>query len=114
MADTIGARFAGWLKTARTEAALSQQNVADALRAQGAPGPIWHQTVVAKIERGERPLRLDEAVALAVLFGTTVDAALGLTGAPEQSAATQALVRRTSALQQIQALVVAELGGEGS
>lgn len=36
-------------------------------------GYSWHQTVVAKIETGQRPLRLNEAIALARLFGVDLD-----------------------------------------
>jgi transcriptional regulator with XRE-family HTH domain len=35
-------------------------------------GYHWHQTVVAKIETGQRPLRLNEALDLAALFGVSV------------------------------------------
>jgi len=111
VADT-NAVFAKWLRTARTKAGLSQQKVADALKAQGYTH--LHQSNLAKVERGERPVRLAEAVAMAELFGTTVDAALGLKADAPQGPAAQALARRTSALQRIQALVAAELGGDGS
>jgi transcriptional regulator with XRE-family HTH domain len=43
----------------------SQEEVADMLRAQGFD---MHQTTVAKIERGTRPLRVAEAVAIATIF----------------------------------------------
>ncbi|MGW5477617.1 helix-turn-helix transcriptional regulator [Streptomyces sp. NPDC004008] len=109
MTTTPNARFAAWLKETRTGAGLSQQRVADALKAQGYA--TFQQTTIAKIERGARPVRLDEAVAMTALFGTTIDVALGLKpGAPESFAA-QALARRTSVLQRVQALVNAELGG---
>ena len=107
MADT-SATFIAWLKDARAAAGLSQQNVADALKAQGFR---FHQTMIAKIERGERPVRLDEAVAFAALFGTTLDATLGLTVAGLQSGTSLDLARRTSLLQHISSLVEAELGG---
>lgn len=109
MSATTEARFAEWLKAARTEAGMSQQKVADALRAQGHAN--LHQSNFAKIERGERPVRLAEAVAMAELFGTTIDAALGLRADDPQGLPAQALARRTSVLQRIQRLVDAELGG---
>lgn len=108
MTATVEARFAEWLKAARVEAGLSQQKVADALRAQGVN---LHQSNFAKLERGERPVRLAEAVAMAELFGTTIDAALGLRADDPQGLPAQALARRTSVLQRIQRLVDAELGG---
>jgi transcriptional regulator with XRE-family HTH domain len=40
-------------------------------------GYTWHQTVVAKIETGHRPLRLSEASDLANLYETTLDDILG-------------------------------------
>lgn len=108
MADT-NAAFATWLRKARAEAGLSQQKVADALRSQGYTH--LHQSNLAKIERGERPVRLAEAVAMAELFGTTIDVALGLKADAPQGPTAQALARRASALQRIQRLVEAELGG---
>jgi transcriptional regulator with XRE-family HTH domain len=107
MADTNQV-FTAWLKSTRTAAGLSQQKVADALKAQGFT--VFQQTV-AKIERGERPVRLDEAVAFAGLFGATLDVALGLKPDDSQSFTSRDLARRTSLLQQISSLVEAELGG---
>ncbi|MBT2429387.1 helix-turn-helix transcriptional regulator [Streptomyces sp. ISL-112] len=100
--------FRQWLRTTREAAGLSQQKVADALKAQG-----FHlvQSQVAKAERGERPLRLDEAAAITRLFGTTLDVALGLKEGTGDSLAAQQLASRTSTLQRIQAAIVAELGG---
>lgn len=107
MADTNDT-FVAWLRKTREAAGLSQQKVADALKSQGF---TFSQTQIAKIERGERPVRLDEAAAMAGLFGATIDVALGLRPGVPQGFAAQALARRTSALQRIQALVAAELGG---
>lgn len=36
-------------------------------------GYDWHQTQVGRIEAGQRPLRLNEAVDLAALFGVSLD-----------------------------------------
>lgn len=107
MSDT-NATFSEWLRNARQAAGLSQKKVGDALRAQGFD--VFLQSTVAKIERGERPVRLDEAVAFAALFGTTLDIALGLKPDEPQSLASLALARRTSLLQQVSALINAELG----
>lgn len=106
MSPDVNATFVAWLRTARKDAGLSQQKVADALKAEGF-AVLGHQSVIAKIERGERPARLDEAAAMARLFGTTLDVALGHT--PGQ--ATRQLIARTHLLTQIRAEIDAELGG---
>ncbi|WP_168214977.1 helix-turn-helix domain-containing protein [Mycolicibacterium sp. ELW1] len=49
----------------RHERNWSQEEVADQLRLQGFD---MHQTTVAKIERGTRPLRVAETVAIATIF----------------------------------------------
>lgn len=36
-------------------------------------GPRWHQTIVAKIENGQRAVRLDEALALCQIYGMDLD-----------------------------------------
>lgn len=97
--------FVAWLRSARKETRLTQQKLADALNAEGFP---FHQTTVAKIEAGTRPILLDEAAAVVRLFGTTLDAALGLT--PGNT--TRQLAARTQALSQIRTVIDAELGGE--
>ena len=107
MSDT-NEHFAQWLREARTASGLSQQKVADALRAQG--HTVFLQTTIAKIERGERPVRLDEAVAITALFGATVDTALRPEGdGTPQGLVLQSLARRTSVLERIQTLIAAEL-----
>lgn len=50
---------------------MSQQHVVNALLEHGVAN--WHQTTVAKIEAGTRPVRLSEAMACASLFDLTVD-----------------------------------------
>lgn len=50
---------------------MSQQHVVNALLEHGIAN--WHQTTVAKIEAGTRPVRLSEAMACASLFDLTVD-----------------------------------------
>lgn len=106
---TAGSQFAAWLKAARAGAELSQQKVSDVLRGQGFTA--LHQTVIAKIERCERPVRLDEAVAMVELFGTTLDVALGLTQGSPDSLAGRRAASQLVLLQQIRASIDAELGG---
>lgn len=48
---------------------MSQQAVATAMRQQGHK---WSQATVWSVEKGERPLRLSEAVALADVIGVTL------------------------------------------
>lgn len=103
-------QFIKWLRTSRKAAGLSQQDVADAVRPLGIS---LFQTQVAKIEAGGRPLRLDEAVALASIFGATVDTALGLSGDPDETIAGLARrsVDRAVLLVKIRSLIDAEFGG---
>lgn len=102
--------FAEWLRTTRRAAGLSQQGVADALKASGIN---LFQSQVAKIERDERPLRLDEAVAIAAIFGATVDQALGLSAETGEATArlAQTCVERSVLLVKIRALINDEFGG---
>lgn len=48
---------------------LSQTELGRRMKAQGHP---WHQMTVARTESGDRPLRLDEAIALAGIFDVSV------------------------------------------
>jgi transcriptional regulator with XRE-family HTH domain len=59
-------RFGEVVRGWRQERGWSQEDVAEKLRHQGFE---MHQTTVAKIERGVRPLRIAEAAALAEVFG---------------------------------------------
>ncbi|MFJ2004780.1 helix-turn-helix transcriptional regulator [Streptomyces chartreusis] len=104
--------FAKWLRAARIEAGLSQRKVAEAVQPQGFH---WLQSKIAKVESGELIPRLDEAVALVGVFGTTLDVALGLK--PESPLSPTAQQARLAAsrlvlLQQIRAAIDVELGGE--
>jgi transcriptional regulator with XRE-family HTH domain len=56
-----------------------------------ATGYPWYQNIISRIELGKRPLRLYEAIALAKLFGVTVDA---LAMAGEIEVATQVQAQR--------------------
>jgi transcriptional regulator with XRE-family HTH domain len=51
----------------------TQEEVAQRM---GAYGYDWHQTIVGRLETAQRPLRLNEAVALASLFEVPVDSLL--------------------------------------
>ena len=68
-------RFGELVRQWRQERNWSQDDVALFLREQGFE---MHQTTVAKIERGARPLRVAEAAALADLFDMPVMAIFGL------------------------------------
>lgn len=102
--------FVAWLRAARRSAGLSQQEVAEAL----APiGLTLYQQTIAKIETSARDISLSEAVALASLFGATVDVALGLPGATSESATPEARrsTDHTALLAKIRVLIDAEIGG---
>jgi len=101
--------FAEWLRTARTEAGLSQQKVAERMREAGYT--TFRQTKVLKIEQATTALFLNEAVALAALFGTTLDVALGVKASPPEHPAVRDLAERTSLLRQLRDQIDAELGG---
>lgn len=68
-------RFGEAVRTWRTDRKWSQEDVAERLRYQGFE---MHQTTVAKIERGARPLRVAEAAALAEIFEMPAVAVFGL------------------------------------
>lgn len=53
--------FGALARDSRKRKRLSQQDVAEAMSSRGFP---MHQTTLAKLERGQRPLRMSEAVAL--------------------------------------------------
>ncbi|NEE42016.1 helix-turn-helix transcriptional regulator, partial [Streptomyces sp. SID7982] len=69
--------------SARLASGLSQGKVADAMNAEGF---VFYQQTIAKVESGERPVRLDEATALARIFGADLGDALGARagGGPKQ------------------------------
>ena len=57
------------LRALRTARHWPLREVAERMKAYGY---TWHQTVVAKIETGQRPLRLNEAVDLADLYAVSL------------------------------------------
>lgn len=68
-------RFGEVVRRWRLDREWSQEEVSERLRDQGFE---MHQTTVAKIERGARPLRVAEAAALADVFEMPVMAVFGL------------------------------------
>lgn len=63
------------LKAERVRRGLSQQQVADAIDRKC--GVQMFGSTIAKIERGERDVRIDELAAFSDLFGVSTDALLG-------------------------------------
>ncbi len=64
------------LKTLRKARGLSQEDVAKMMTMSGFS---WRQTTVAKTEAAARPIRVNEAAALALCFGLTVNDMVGST-----------------------------------
>lgn len=69
--ERLGPSFARHARARRLNMRLSQERVADSVR--GVFGPKWHQTIVAKIENGQRAVRLDEALAMCRIYGIELD-----------------------------------------
>lgn len=65
------ADFGHWVRLRREFLNLSQHSVAAFMKSYFRIP--WHQTVVAKIESGERKVKLNEALALAYIYGLTLD-----------------------------------------
>lgn len=76
-------RFRERVARERTKRKWSQAEVATRLKAMGIDN--MHNTTVAKIEAGERDIKLDEAAALAELYGISLDALLGRTSRTQRS-----------------------------
>ncbi|AQA02109.1 hypothetical protein BVC93_06340 [Mycobacterium sp. MS1601] len=76
-------RFGEHLRGWRQDRNWSQEDVAERLRRQGFE---MHQTTVAKIERGARPLRVAEAAALAEVFEMPIITVLGVEAATDFAA----------------------------
>ncbi|MDE0775550.1 MAG: helix-turn-helix transcriptional regulator [Nocardioides sp.] len=64
---SVEASYGQPLRQARLAAGLTQQSLAELMRASGFTS--WMQTTVTKTEAGTRPLRLDEFVALNQVLG---------------------------------------------
>jgi transcriptional regulator with XRE-family HTH domain len=65
------ARFAANIRARRESVGWSQGELARRLRENGWEN--FHQTTVSRIEKGDRPIRLGEAVAVAELLGVPID-----------------------------------------
>lgn len=63
-------RFAENLRQAREKAGMSQVSLADQMAGRGWP---WRQQTVARVENGQRMVRLGEALAIAEILGATMD-----------------------------------------
>jgi transcriptional regulator with XRE-family HTH domain len=73
--SAVETRFRGRVKKQRDRRGWSQADVAKMLGDKGIKG--IYPTTIAKIESGERAVRIDEAAALADLFDVSLDALLG-------------------------------------
>ena len=69
--DGVGELFGDHARMRREYLNLSQQAVAAYMT--DFFGIPWHQTVVAKIESGKRRIKLNEAMALAYIYGMPLD-----------------------------------------
>jgi transcriptional regulator with XRE-family HTH domain len=99
--------FAAWMKAERKRTGMSQDKLAVALQDRGVR---ISQSQIAKVERVEHGLPLEWAVAIADVFGASVDVALGIAAADADAQRLAALVgRRTSALYELKAAIAAEL-----
>ena len=67
--------FAEQIRLARERKQWTQRELAERMSSKN--GPPVHWTTVAKMEKGERSVRIDEAAVLADLFDTSVDVLLG-------------------------------------
>ena len=72
--ELVESEFRDTLKRERKERGWSQAHMANLLKDKGL---TVYPTTVAKIEAGERAARIDEVVAVADVFGVSVDALLG-------------------------------------
>lgn len=79
-ADPFAKRFRERLRSEREARKWSQADVARMLADRNVS---TYATTVAKIEAGDRAVRLDEAVAIADIFGMSMDAFLGRGHSPE-------------------------------
>lgn len=58
------------MRALRENAGMSQTALATAMTERGHP---WHQQTVGRVQSGAQPLRAAELIALAEIFGTTLD-----------------------------------------
>jgi transcriptional regulator with XRE-family HTH domain len=67
-------------KRLRSERQLRNWSQSDMAQLLSDNGTAMHSTTIAKIEAGDRTVRIDEATAIADLFGVSLDALLGRKG----------------------------------
>ena len=84
--------FAELVKAKRDHRGWSQAYMANLLSDNGIH-PL-HPTTIAKIEAGDRSVRINEAEGIADLFEVSVDSLLGRKPAPQQNDVTYAFVRK--------------------
>jgi|GEM_PF-2348463 len=72
---SVEARFRERVRQEREQRGMSQADLANLLGDKGFKG--IYPTTIAKIESGERSVRIDEAAALADIFEVSLDAILG-------------------------------------
>lgn len=77
--------FGKLVRDERMQRDWSQAQMAARLSASGIPR--IHPTTIAKIEAGDRPTRIDEAIGIADLFGVSLDKLLGRDIGPQQDLA---------------------------
>lgn len=73
----VGDHFRQRLRDERERRGWTQRNLSDMLEARGV---YVHHTAIAKVEAGDRGVRLDMVCAVADIFGVSVDALLGRSG----------------------------------
>ncbi|MFI6759443.1 helix-turn-helix domain-containing protein [Micromonospora sp. NPDC050417] len=83
--DGPEAIFRERLRQRRLARKWTQQRVADEMTKRG---HAWHQTTAAKVEKGQRPVTLSEAVALGRIFGGGLDE---MTDAGDRTANTETI-----------------------
>lgn len=83
LVDALGAVFGGRMRQRREQLGHSQQYVATALQQEF--GINWHQTTVGKVEAGERPIRLTEALAVCMVLELDTRLDLLMYGAPDEA-----------------------------
>jgi transcriptional regulator with XRE-family HTH domain len=82
LADELDEALAKRIRELRTEAGLTQQQLAERMTLAGSK---MHQTTIAKIEAGERPVVVGEAVLLAALLNASLDDLIAVAGATDKS-----------------------------